>query len=103
MRNVNYFNRWTDWTDFTANAAVPSDTRQVESKLTLRYAARPTDGSETTLKASFDDVPESSYCYDAVGWVNDRGIMKGYSDTQFAPQEGCTKRLMIILLWRAMG
>ena len=103
MLNVNYFNRWTDWTDFTANAAVPSDTRQVESKLTLRYAARPTDGSETTLKASFDDVPEGSYCYDAVGWVNDRGIMKGYSDTQFAPQEGCTKRQMIILLWRAMG
>lgn len=103
MLNVNYFNRWTDWTDFSAKFVAPSETCQVESKLTLRYATRPTDGSEDTLKVTYTDVPEGSYFYDAVNWVNDRGIMKGVSNDQFAPGDGCTKRQMVILLWRAKG
>ena len=51
----------------------------------------------------FVDVVAGAYYYDAVLWAAEKGIANGITDTQFAPEQYCTRAMAVTLLWRAAG
>ena len=51
----------------------------------------------------FTDVPADAYFADAVGWAIASNVTKGYTETTFGPNEGCTRAQAVTFLWRAAG
>ena len=50
--------------------------------------------------ASFGDVKKSDWFYDSVNYVADKGIMKGTSSTEFAPNTTLSRAMAVTLLYR---
>ena len=50
--------------------------------------------------SGFLDVPEDAIYHDAVYWARSAGIIKGYSDEYFAPNEPVTRAMVVTMLWR---
>jgi len=48
----------------------------------------------------FADVAENAYYYNAVLWAVNNGITKGVSETEFAPDEVCTREQIVTFLYR---
>ncbi len=57
---------------------------------------------ETAAKvaASFDDITKDSYYENAVNWAEENGIVTGYSDREFAPNDDVTREQMVAMLYR---
>jgi len=51
----------------------------------------------------FTDVEKDDWFYDAVKFVNERGIMNGVSDTEFAPDGTITRAMVVTMLYRLEG
>ncbi len=49
----------------------------------------------------FTDVETGSYYYDAVLWAVENDITKGTSDTEFSPDETCSRAQIMTFLWRS--
>ena len=49
----------------------------------------------------FRDVSKDAYYYKAVLWAVDIGITRGVSQTEFAPNDPCTRAQVVTFLWRA--
>ena len=63
--------------------------------MTARFRAKTTP--------SFADVSPESFCYDAVLWATETGIVSGTTETTFSPKEPCTAAQAVTFLWRAAG
>ncbi len=48
----------------------------------------------------FEDVKESAYYAPAVKWASENGIVKGYSKTEFAPDNPVTREEMCAIMYR---
>ena len=48
----------------------------------------------------FSDVAEDAYYHDAVLWAIEKGITKGISETEFAPDAVCTREQIVTFLYR---
>ena len=55
------------------------------------------------LPLAFTDVPEGSFCYDAVRWALKEGVTEGTSATTFSPLDQCKRAHVVTFLWRAAG
>lgn len=53
--------------------------------------------------AGFPDVPASSPCAPAVCWAAQNGVMSGYSDGRFGPEDCLTREQIAVVLWRYEG
>ena len=73
-----------------------------DTVLTARFAAQPPKVA-VPVNLSFADVSTQSYCYDAVVWAVQNGIVSGTTDTTFSPKEPCTAAQAVTFLWRAAG
>lgn len=51
----------------------------------------------------FSDVHPQSYYYNAVTWANEQGIVKGYKDGSFGPNNTVTRAQFVTFLWRMEG
>ena len=51
----------------------------------------------------FEDVPNDSFCIDAVLWAVEEGITTGTSATTFDPNGECARAIVVTFLWRAAG
>ena len=51
----------------------------------------------------FDDVPDGAYYVEPVKWAVDKGVTKGVSETNFAPDDICSRGQVATFLWRAKG
>ena len=51
----------------------------------------------------FVDVPEDAWYYDAVRYVNEKGLMAGTSATTFAPDLTTTRGMIVTILYRLEG
>ena len=63
-------------------------------------------GGETPVQpgsGTFVDVPEDSFCHDAVEWAVEHGITNGVTDQYFDPNGICTRAQAVTFLWRAAG
>ena len=56
-----------------------------------------------TSDLPFVDVPETSFCYDAVAWAVENNITTGSDATHFNPGGLCTRAEAVTFLWRTMG
>lgn len=52
---------------------------------------------------SFSDVKKSDWYYNYVKTVYEKGLMKGISDTEFAPNEKLTRAMFVTILYRMDG
>ena len=55
---------------------------------------------ETDATLSFTDVESGVWYTDAVNWAASKGIVKGYSDTVFAPNDTVTREQLATILYR---
>lgn len=55
------------------------------------------------MEKIFDDVSEDKSYYKAVKWAKKKGIIKGYSDNTFRPDEPCTRAQIVTMMWREAG
>ena len=53
-----------------------------------------------TTGSAFDDVDASMYYADAIAWANANGIVTGYDDTTFGPNDAITREQMAAILYR---
>ena len=51
----------------------------------------------------FKDVPYGSWYYNAVKFVYDNNIIKGYDSNTFAPDDKLTRGMIVTILWRMEG
>lgn len=62
------------------------------------------DGSyEPDGSADFNDVAEGAWYEKAVLWASEQGIVTGFADGSFRPQESVTRAQMAVMLWRYAG
>ncbi len=54
-------------------------------------------------EASFTDISENEYYYDAVIWAAERGITGGVGQNRFAPNEKCTRAQIVCFMHRMEG
>ncbi len=52
---------------------------------------------------SFSDVRESMSSYQAIMWASGKGIIAGYNDGSFRPNETVLRRQVAVMLWRFAG
>ncbi len=50
--------------------------------------------------SSFSDVPDDAWYADAVAWAENNGIVSGYSDTLFGPNDTLTREQFAAILYR---
>lgn len=60
-------------------------------------------GSPITGVLDFVDVPSYEYYASAIAWAHTNGIVKGISDTEFAPEDKITREQMAAILYRYMN
>ena len=62
------------------------------------------EGSPAPAAGSgFEDVPDGTWYTDAVAWARENGVVKGYSDTRFGPDDPVTREQMAAILYRYTG
>ena len=52
------------------------------------------------LSASFTDIPADTWYTDAVAWTNLVGVVKGYEDNTFKPEQSITREEVALMLYR---
>jgi hypothetical protein len=52
---------------------------------------------------SFNDVSDDAWYSDAVSWAASSGIVEGYGDDKFAPNNDITREQLAVMLWRYAG
>ena len=57
-------------------------------------------GAPAVSGSSFQDVPASSYCADAIAWAVKNGITQGTGAGAFSPNGGCTRAQIVTFLYR---
>ena len=57
-------------------------------------------GAPAVSGSSFQDVPASSYCADAITWAVKNGITQGTGAGAFSPNGGCTRAQIVTFLYR---
>ncbi len=58
------------------------------------------DGSPEVDKAGFTDVPEGAWYADAVAWGEANGVVSGYNEELFGPDDSITREQMASILYR---
>lgn len=79
-KSMTLYAKWTE------NAVMPTPT--------------PTPTEPGAWKNPFTDVHESDWFYSSVKYANENGLMKGTTDTLFAPDEDITRAMFVTVLYR---
>ena len=83
----------TDATHFAPNA---NTTRATIATVLFRLDGEKKGG----VQAAFTDVASGVWYTDAVAWASEKGIVKGYDDTTFAPDDNVTREQLAVMLYR---
>ena len=73
-------------------------TRAMIVTILYRLENQPSAGS-----AGFTDVPTGQWYSSAVAWAADNGIVGGYGDGRFGPNDTITREQFAVMLWRYAG
>lgn len=92
-------------TDKDGNRLSLSDKGNGKYTFTMPAGKVSVDASFAAIQtaASFRDVKQGDYFYDAVKWAVEKGITEGTSADTFSPGASCTRAQMVTFLWRAAG
>lgn len=58
------------------------------------------DGSPSVSNSAFSDVPKGTWYHDGVQWAASKGIVTGYGDGSFGPEDMLTREQMFTILFR---
>lgn len=58
------------------------------------------DGSPVETGKEFEDVTADKYYYNAVAWASNHGIVSGYSETLFGPDDPATREQLAAIVYR---
>ena len=72
-------------------------TREMFATVIYRMAGTP---SVEGMTMPFTDVPTTGYAYNAILWAYNNGVVKGTSDTTFAPGDSITRAQTVTMLYR---
>ena len=75
-------------------------TRAMVATILYRMAGAPAVANAQT---GFEDVDAAAWYGPAVAWAKEKGMINGYSPTQFAPDDYISREQMAALLWRYAG
>ena len=91
-----YDNKLMDGTSSTTFAPLMTTNRAMIVTILWRLEGQP----ETDATLSFTDVESGVWYTEAVRWAAAEGIVKGYSDTVFAPDDTVTREQLATILYR---
>jgi hypothetical protein len=60
-------------------------------------------GLDGTATDNFDDVAASKYYYNAVGLAKEAGVVNGYGDGNFGPENSCTRAELMVMVANALS
>lgn len=83
----------TDETHFTPDGTM---TRGMVATVLFRLDGQ----NKGDATASFADVAEGTWYTDAVAWANAKGIVTGYDDTAFGPNDNVTREQLAVMIYR---
>ena len=55
---------------------------------------------EVTGEATFEDIDENAYYAKAIVWGQQNGIIKGYSETEYAPEQDILREQIAAIMYR---
>ena len=58
------------------------------------------DADAAAAQSAFDDVPAEGALAKAVGWAAEKGVVNGYGDGRFGPDDPVTREQMVTMLYR---
>ena len=58
------------------------------------------EGSPAGKAAAFSDVASGKYCFAAVAWASENGIVGGYGSGRFGPDDAVTREQMVTIFFR---
>ena len=61
------------------------------------------NGSDETFQSTFKDVNPDAYYAKGVAWAQEKGIIAGYGNGMFGPEDSITREQMAAILWRYAG
>jgi hypothetical protein len=61
------------------------------------------DGSGETEQSTFKDVKPGAYYANAVAWAQKKGIIAGYGNEMFGPDDSITREQLAAMLWKYAG
>ncbi|MCI7472864.1 MAG: S-layer homology domain-containing protein [Clostridiales bacterium] len=91
-----YDNKLMDGTTTTTFAPLMTTNRAMVVTILWRLAGSP----EPEAAPAFSDVAAGSWYTDAVAWASEKGIVTGYSDSVFAPDDTMTREQLATVLYR---
>lgn len=84
---------------FSPNATL---TRGMMAQILYSMAGKPAL-SDQELGAPYGDVPADAWFSSAVYWARLNGVVSGYSDSQFAPNDSITREQLALMLYNYAG
>lgn len=80
----------------------PDDAMTRAMLVTVLYRAAGSPSLEgENLGYPFADVPGDSWCADGVYWARLEGVVSGYADNRFRPNDPVTREQLTAILWRS--
>ncbi len=58
------------------------------------------EGSPASGGQTFSDVPAGAWCEAAIGWAAEHGVVTGYADGRFRPNDPVTREQLVAILYR---
>lgn len=58
---------------------------------------------EVNSDGIYTDVDTASHYFQAIRWVTSQGLMSGYGDGSFGPEDTLTREQLTVILWRYAG
>ena len=58
---------------------------------------------EAVESGGFSDVPKGQWYYDAVTWAAGSGVVSGYGNGKYGPNDPITREQLAVMLWRYAG
>lgn len=74
-------------------------TRGMVAMILFNYESKP----ETAVSSAFSDVPNHAWYSVAISWANKKGIVAGYGNGLFGPEDTITREQLASILWNYAG
>ncbi len=58
---------------------------------------------EQAVMSAYSDVSDGAWYADSIAWAVENGIVSGYGDGQFGPNDSVTREQFVVMLWRYAG
>lgn len=80
------------------------NTTRAELAVSLyNYAGRPSVNGGRLLPNTYTDVRPGDWHYQAIEWATKEGILAGYGNGKFKPNQSVTREQLVAILWRHAG